>query len=253
MAGLVLASCAETLVVSVYQFCWYDTFCMICRKPLCWWPFVATNMNVKYNSRFSIGCNVQWFGVHNWLLFRSASSLSEMRPEGCKSHHTWSKLALPGCWTLDGHPVVRLFLHISCLYDMCSWWWFVSPLSLLHEFVGTYHHCLLQWRWHHLLVMCFLMAVTSCHQHLESQPLYDEILVFWQGALTADEHGCRSQYVSNSNSASVKHLSLLLSPIASSQPNLPRSIHHLSSIIHHQWQLPILSLLNYRLDFPDIQ
>ena len=69
----------------------------------------------------------------------------------------------------------------------------------------------------------------------------------------ADEHGCRSQHVSNSNSASVKHLSLLPSPTASSQPTLPRSIHHLSSIIHHQWQLPISSLLNYRLDFPDIQ
>ena len=69
----------------------------------------------------------------------------------------------------------------------------------------------------------------------------------------ADEHGCRSQHVSNSNYASVKHLSLLPSPTASSQPTLPRSIHHLSSITHHQWQLPILSLLNYRLDFLDIQ
>ena len=71
--------------------------------------------------------------------------------------------------------------------------------------------------------------------------------------LLADEHGCRSQHVSNSNSASIKHLSLLPSPIASSQPTLPRSIHHLSSIIHHQWQLPISSLLNYHLDFLDIQ
>ena len=69
----------------------------------------------------------------------------------------------------------------------------------------------------------------------------------------ADEHGCRSQHISNSNSASIKHLSLLPSPTASSQPTLPHSIHHLSSIIHHQWQLPILSLLNHRLDFPDIQ
>ena len=69
----------------------------------------------------------------------------------------------------------------------------------------------------------------------------------------ADEHGCRSQHVSNSNSASVKHLSLLPSPTALSQPTLPRSIHHLSSIIHHQWQLPISSLLSHRLDFPDIQ
>ena len=68
-----------------------------------------------------------------------------------------------------------------------------------------------------------------------------------------DEHGCRSQHVSNSNSTSVKHLSLLPSPIASSQPTLPRSIHHLLSIIHHQWQLLISSLLNYRLDFLDIQ
>ena len=69
----------------------------------------------------------------------------------------------------------------------------------------------------------------------------------------ADEHGCQSQHVSNSNSASVKHFSLLPSPTASLQPTLPRSIHHLSSIICHQWQLPILSLLNYYLYFPDIQ
>ena len=69
----------------------------------------------------------------------------------------------------------------------------------------------------------------------------------------ADEHGCRSQHVSNSNSTSVKHLSLLPSPTASSQPTQPHSIHHLSSIICHQWQLPISSLLNHRLDFPNIQ
>ena len=68
-----------------------------------------------------------------------------------------------------------------------------------------------------------------------------------------DEHGCRSQHVSNSNSASVKHLLLLPSPTASSQPTLPHSIHHLSSIIHHQWQLPISSLFNHCLNCPDIQ
>ena len=73
------------------------------------------------------------------------------------------------------------------------------------------------------------------------------------GDICVDEHGCRSQHVSNSNSTSVKHLSLLPSTTALSQPTLPRSIHHLSSITHHQWQLPISSLLNYRLDFPDIQ
>ena len=71
---------------------------------------------------------------------------------------------------------------------------------------------------------------------------------------SGDEPECRSQHVSNSNSTSVKHLLLLPSPTASSQPTLPCSIHHLSSIIHHQWQLPISSLLNYHhLDFPDIQ
>ena len=70
----------------------------------------------------------------------------------------------------------------------------------------------------------------------------------------SDEHGCSSQHVSNSNSTSVKHLSLLPSPTASSQPTLPYSIHHLSSIIRHQWQLPISSLLNPPcLNFPDIQ
>ena len=70
---------------------------------------------------------------------------------------------------------------------------------------------------------------------------------------SVDEHGCRSQHVSNSNSASIKHLSLLPSPTASSQPTLPRSIHHLSFIIHHQWQLLISSLLNHHLNFPNIQ
>ena len=70
----------------------------------------------------------------------------------------------------------------------------------------------------------------------------------------ADEHGCRSWHVSNSNSTSIKHLSLLPSPTASSQPTLPHSIHHLSSIICHQWQLLILSLLNSQhLDFSNIQ
>ena len=70
----------------------------------------------------------------------------------------------------------------------------------------------------------------------------------------ADEHGCRSQHVFNSNSASIKHLLLLPSPTASSQPTLPHSIHHLLSIIHHQWQLLILSLLkSHHLNFPNIQ
>ena len=75
----------------------------------------------------------------------------------------------------------------------------------------------------------------------------------WLEGPSADEHGCRSQHVSNSNSASIKHLSLLPSPTASSQPTLPHSIHHLSFIIRHQWQLLISSLLNYHLDFHDIQ
>ena len=70
---------------------------------------------------------------------------------------------------------------------------------------------------------------------------------------TSDKHGCWSQHVSNSNSTSIKHLSLLPSPTASSQPTLPHSTHHLLSIIHHQWQLPISSLLNPPcLDFPNI-
>ena len=69
-----------------------------------------------------------------------------------------------------------------------------------------------------------------------------------------DKHGCRSQHLSNCNSASVKHLLLLPSPTASSQPTPPCSIHHLSSIIHHQWQLLISSLLkSHCLDFLDIQ
>ena len=63
-------------------------------------------------------------------------------------------------------------------------------------------------------------------------------------ATFVDEHGCWSQHVSNFNSANVKHLLLLPSPTASSQPTLPCSIHHLSCIICHQWQLPISSLLN---------
>ena len=167
MACQVLASCVETLVVSVYLFYWSDIFHMICRKPLCRWPFVATNMNVKYNSKFSIGHNVQWFGVHDQLLFWSASSLSEMHPEGCKSHHVWAgfwpKSALPGCWILGVHLVVQLFLHILYLCDMHSWQWLVGPLSLLHEFIGTYCHCLMKWQWHYLLVMYFLMGVTPCH------------------------------------------------------------------------------------------
>ena len=43
-----------------------------------------------------------------------------------------------------------------------------------------------------------------------------------------DEHGCQSQHVSNSNSASIKHLSLLPSPTASSQQP-----YHTQSIIYH--------------------
>ena len=45
---------------------------------------------------------------------------------------------------------------------------------------------------------------------------------------SGDKHGCRSQHISNSNSTSVKHLSLLPSPTASSQPTL-----HTQSIIYH--------------------
>ena len=75
---------------------------------------------------------------------------------------------------------------------------------------------------------------------------------FKRGA--SDEHRCQAQHVSNSNSAIIKHLLLLPSSTASKQPTLPHSIHHPSSIIHHQWQLPILSLLNPpHLNFPNIQ
>ena len=121
---IVLASCVETLVVSACWLFWSDTFCTICRKLLCRWPFVATNMTIEFKSRFSIGHSGQWSGVHDWLLFRSASSLSEMCPAGCRSHHVWadfsSKSALPGCQILDRYLVVRLFLHISYLYNMHS-------------------------------------------------------------------------------------------------------------------------------------
>ena len=123
-ACLVLASCWEALVVSACRFCWSGTFRMTCRKLLCWWPFVATNMTIEYNLRFSIDHSGQWFGVHDQLWFRSASSLSEMRPTGCRSHHVsadfLSKSALPGCRTLGRHLVVWLFSHISYLYNMCS-------------------------------------------------------------------------------------------------------------------------------------
>ena len=88
---------------------------------------------------------------------------------------------------------------------------------------------------------------------LKSPEFKDALLIARAKKGTSDEHGCQSQHVSNFNSSSVKHLSLFPSPTASSQPTLPRSIHHLSSIIHHQWQLPISSLLNHHLDFPDIQ
>ena len=96
------------------------------------------------------------------------------------------------------------------------------------------------------------VSPVGCLTVLASLP---NVVTFPVSCLTvpADEHGCQSQHVSNSNSTSVKHLSLLPSPTASSQPTLPHSIHHLLSIIHHQWQLPISSLLNYRLDFPNIQ
>ena len=70
----------------------------------------------------------------------------------------------------------------------------------------------------------------------------------------SDKHGCWSWHISNFNSASIKHPLLLLSPTASSQPTLPHSIHHLSSIIHYQWQIPTSSLLNSpSLNFPNTQ
>ena len=120
----VLASCVETLMVSACRFCWSGTFRIICRKLPCQWPFAATNMTIEYNSRFSIGCSGQWFSVHDRLWFQSASSLSEMRPTGCRSHHIWadflSKSALPGCRTLGRHLVAWIFSHISYLYNMCS-------------------------------------------------------------------------------------------------------------------------------------
>ena len=93
----------------------------------------------------------------------------------------------------------------------------------------------------------------SQHTITFGQSTYIQKVVDCFNLQDADEHGCQSQHVSNSNSASIKHLSLLPSPTVSSQPTLPCSIHYLSSIICHQWQLPISSLLNYHLDFPDIQ
>ena len=112
-----------------------------------------------------------------------------MCPEGFKSHHVsadfLSKSALPRCQILGVHLVVQLFLHILYLCDMHSWRWLAGPLSLLCEFVGTYHHSLLQWQWYHPLMVCFLMAVTPCCCHLESWPWYDKILAFWWGGLTA--------------------------------------------------------------------
>ena len=111
-----------------------------------------------------------------------------MHPPGGRSHHAWddfwSKSVLPGCQTLGEHLVVRLFLHILCLYDMHSWRWPINPLSPLRGSIGTYCHCQLQWQWHHLLMMYPLMVVNFRHWHLESWPWCDEILVFWQGTLT---------------------------------------------------------------------
>ena len=105
------------------------------------------------------------------------------------------------------------------------------------------------------------MARTKDHLDCQTQQLVEStrldsglLVIAPTNQLSADKHGCWFQHISNSNSTSVKHLLLLLSPTASSQPTLPCSIHHPSSIICHQWQLPISSLLNYHcLDFPDIQ
>ena len=112
-----------------------------------------------------------------------------MHPTGCRSHHVWadflSKSALPRCLILDRHLVAWLFSHILYLYDMHSWRRLLGPSFLLCGFVEIYHHCRLQWRWHHLLMMCPLMVVTVCHWHLESWPWYDEILVVQWVTLTA--------------------------------------------------------------------
>ena len=68
-----------------------------------------------------------------------------------------------------------------------------------------------------------------------TNPFFKETAEVMKEIAPADKHGCQSQHVSNSNSASIKHLSLLPSPTASSQSTLPCSIHHPSFIIHHQW------------------
>jgi hypothetical protein len=70
---------------------------------------------------------------------------------------------------------------------------------------------------------------------------------------SADEHGCRSQHVSNSNSASVKTSFTLPSPTASTQPSLPRSIHHPSSMATSDielTQVPTSRFSRYSVDFP---
>ena len=71
-------------------------------------------------------------------------------------------------------------------------------------------------------------------------------------AIPDDEHGCQSQHISNSNSASIKHLSLLPSPTASSQPTLPRSIHHSSSMATPNIELTQLPswFSRYSIDSP---
>ena len=117
-ACLVLASCVETLVVSACWFCWSGTFRTTCRKLLCQWPFVATNMTVKYNSRFSIGHSGQWFGVHDRLWFRSASSL----PRDA-DHIMFELIFCPNQSFLDAEPWVGIclcdYFRTYCIFTIC--------------------------------------------------------------------------------------------------------------------------------------
>ena len=143
----------------------------------------------------------------------------------------------------------HLEVFVLCVVCMCIWFWDVSlspsGCAGLWFILG--------------FVSLFCVGLCFCVRCLVFYVCYSFcVFVFWclvmSSPVGTDKHGCRSQHVSNSNSASVKYLLLLPSPTASSQPTLPRSIHHPSSIIHHQWQLPISSLLNPPcLNFPDIQ
>ena len=56
--GLCWSPCS--FCVSVLLF---DTFCMLCRRPLYQWPCLSTNMNIEYSSPFSIDHSGQWFGM----------------------------------------------------------------------------------------------------------------------------------------------------------------------------------------------